>query len=110
MTGLLVVEEGPALSIEPSLRKSVDALANPVTASVGIGVALLPLTKLGPMFENKSDGEGSPGDEEDIGAVAAWGGVIAMGEQEGEEESTQVAIAMSIKRNLRLNEIRLVRI
>ena len=33
-----------------------------------------------------------------------------MGEQEGEEESTQVAIAMSIKRNLRLNEIRRVRI
>ena len=59
------------------------------------------------MFENKNDGEGRPG-EEDKGAAAAWGGVSGTVEQEGEEESTLVAIAMLTKRKLRLNEIRRV--
>lgn len=61
------------------------------------------------MLENKSDGEGSPG-EEDITAATVWGGVTAMGEQEGEEESTLVAIAMLAERNLRSKEMRRVRI
>lgn len=76
---------------------------------MGTAVALLPLTRLGPILENNRDGEGSPG-EEDIAATAAWGGVTAMGEQEGKEERVMVAIAILAKRNLRLKEMRRVRI
>ena len=67
---LLLLRRGPASSTERALRINVDALANPVAASVGIGVALLPLTRLGHMTENNSDGEGSPG-EEDLATAAA---------------------------------------
>lgn len=80
-----------------------------MTAPVGVGVVLLPLTRLGPMLENNDDGEGSSGeDERATGAV--WGGVTAMGEQGGEEESTMLGVAMLSKRNLRSTVMRRVRI
>ena len=97
------------LSIKLALRNNVDALANPVIASAGIGVALLPLTRLGAMSEKRRDGEGSPG-EEDIAAVAGRGGVTAIGEREGGQESTTVAIANLTERNLRSKRVRHVRI
>lgn len=58
------------LSTGRDLRSIVDALANPVTASVGIGVTLLPLTRPGRILNSNRDGEGSPG-EEDIDTAAA---------------------------------------
>ncbi len=61
------------------------------------------------MPENNSDGEGNPG-EEDIAAAAARGGVMAMGEQEGEQERTMVAIALLARRNLRFKRMRHVRV
>ena len=67
---LSILEEDLTSPIERTLGSNVDALAKPVRASVGMGVALLPPTILGPMLENKRDGEGSPG-EEDIAAAAA---------------------------------------
>lgn len=75
---------------------------------MGIGVALLPLTRLGPMPENSSDGEGSPGEEFEE-ATTACGGVTATGEQQGEEESTMFAMAMLAKRDMRSKETRRVR-
>lgn len=75
---------------------------------MGVGVALPPLIRLVPMLENSRDGEGSSG-EEFVFTAVAWGGVTVMGEQEGEEESTMLAIAMLAERRLRWKEMERVR-
>ena len=96
-------------SVSPSnrvCRSKLDALANPVTAPSGIGTALLPVGSCVGIPEINCEGDGKPGEEEGIMLVLKCGGVTAIGDRAGEEESTTVAVAIVAERTERSNSSR----
>lgn len=59
------------------------------------------------MAANNCDGEGKPG-EEDMATPDFWVGVTAIGERQGEEESTTVAIIAGQRRTrCRISRVRM---